>query len=124
MDWIDRLFARLRSLFIPSVSIAALLSTVGSAKPDDAVEKLYTWERERLLALAKGTATAAVTVLTGLVAAALKGEVKAGPPIVYLAATLVLLLLAWGGFILTGIRRLAEEYALALSIVRESKEAP
>jgi hypothetical protein len=88
--------------------------------PEGAVEKLFGWERERLLALAKGAATAAVTVLAALIASTVKGEVKTSPLIVYLAAALVLLLLVWGGFILTGLRRLAEEYAVALSIIRRS----
>lgn len=117
LDWIDRLWARLRSLFIPSVSVAAVLATIGTASPDDAVEQLYAWERERLLTLAKGAAAAAVTVLTALIASAIEGKVTAGPVIIYLAAALVALLLLWGGFILTGLRRLAEEYALALAIV-------
>ena len=117
LDWIDRLWIRLRSLFIPSVSVAAVLETIGTASPADAVEQLYTWERDRLLALAKGAAAAAVTVLTALIASAIEGKVTAGPVIIYLAAALVAFLLLWAGFILTGLRRLAEEYALALDII-------
>jgi hypothetical protein len=116
-DLLDRLWARLRSLFVPSVSVQALLNTISANSPDDAVAKLYDWERDRLLTLAKGAAAAAVTVLTGLIAAAVEGNVKAQPVLIYLAAALVAILLAWGGFILTGLRRLAEEYALALEIV-------
>jgi hypothetical protein len=67
---------RLRSLFVPSVSIGAILDTVATAKPEGAVEKLYNWGRERLLSLAKGTATAAVTLLSTLIASAVKGEVR------------------------------------------------
>lgn len=116
-DLLDRLWARLRSLFIPSVSVQALLNTISATSPDDAVAKLYDWERDRLLTLAKGAAAAAITVLTGLIAAAVEGNVKAQPVLIYLAAVLVGILLAWGAFILTGLRRLAEEYALALEIV-------
>jgi hypothetical protein len=117
LDWVDRLWARLRSLFIPSVSVAAVLATIGTKNPADAVEQLYAWERKRLLTLAKGAAAAAVTVLTSLIASAVEGDVTAGPVVIYLAAALVALLLLWGGFILTGLRRLSEEYALALAIV-------
>lgn len=117
LDWVDRFWARLRSLFIPSVSVAAVLATIGTANQDDAVEQLYAWERERLQNLAKGAAAAAVTVLTALIASAVEGKVTAGPVIIYLAAALVAILLLWGGFILTGLRRLAEEYALALAII-------
>ena len=114
---IDRLWARLRSLFIPSVSVKAIIDTISAASPDDAVGQLYDWERDRLLTLAKGSAAAAVTVLTTLIASAVEGSVSARPVIIYLAAVLVSILLAWGAFILTGLRRLAEEYALALEIV-------
>jgi hypothetical protein len=117
-DFLDRLWARLRSLFIPSVSVAAILSSHAAADPDGAIANLYTWERDRLLTLAKGMAAAAVTVLTGLIAAAVEGNVKAAPVIIYLAAALVALLLAWGAFILTGLRRLAEEYALAIELIK------
>jgi hypothetical protein len=116
-DLTDRLWARLRSLFIPSVSVAAVLAAIEAVDPDSAVEQLYEWERDRLLTLAKGAAAAAVTVLTALIASAVEGNVSAKPVIIFLAAALVALLLLWGGFILTGIRRLAEEYALALSII-------
>jgi hypothetical protein len=116
-DLIDRLWARLRSLFIPSVSVAAVLSAVKAENAKEAVEQLYSWERDRLLTLAKGTAAAAVTVLTSLIASAVEGKVNADPVLIYLAAILVALLLVWGAFILTGLRRLAEEYALALEIV-------
>jgi hypothetical protein len=114
---IDRLWARLRSLFIPSVSLAAILDTVHASDTDEAIGQLYTWERDRLLSLAKGAAAAAVTVLTSLIASAVEGKVSAKPVIIYLAAALVGVLLAWGAFILTGLRRLAEEYAKALGTV-------
>jgi hypothetical protein len=99
------------------VSVAAVLAAIEAVDPDSAVEQLYEWERDRLLTLAKGAAAAAVTVLTALIASAVEGNVSAKPVIIFLAAALVALLLLWGGFILTGIRRLAEEYALALSII-------
>jgi hypothetical protein len=118
---IDRLWARLRSLFIPSVSVAAILYTIYATSPDDAIEQMYDWERDRLLGLAKGAAAAAVTVLTSLIASAVEGKVTAEPVIIYLAAALVAVLLAWGAFILTGLRRLAEEYALALEIVNSDR---
>jgi hypothetical protein len=119
--FLDRLFARLRSLFVPSVSLAAILNTIYASSPDDAVERLYNWERDRLLSLAKGAAAAAVTVLTALIASAVEGKVTANPAIIYLSAVLVGVLLAWGGFILTGLRRLAEEYALALEIINSDR---
>ena len=55
--------------------------------------------------------------MTALIASAVEGKVTAGPLIIYLAAALVALLLLWGAFILTGLRRLAEEYALALELI-------
>jgi hypothetical protein len=78
-------------------------------------------ERDRLLGLAKGAAAAAVTVLTSLIASAVEGKVTAESVIICLAAALVGVLLAWGAFILTGLRRLAEEYALALEIVNSDR---
>lgn len=118
---VDRLWGRLRSLFVPSVSVAAILNTIYASSPDDAVERLYNWERDRLLSLAKGAAAAAVTVLTSLIASAVEGKVTASPAVIYLAAALVGVLLAWGAFILTGLRRLAEEYALALEVINSDR---
>jgi hypothetical protein len=56
-------------------------------------------------------------VVTGLIAAALEGKVTAPGYVVYLAALLVAELLSWSGFIVTGLRRLAEEYPVALGLV-------
>jgi hypothetical protein len=116
-DGWDRLWARLRSLFIPSVTVSAVLAAKGERDAAAAVLQLYDWERDRLLTLAKGAGAAAVTVLTGLVASAFKAEIDAAW-VVYPAAGLVVLLLGWGGFLLTGLRRLAEEYTTALELVR------
>jgi len=101
--------------------VAAILNTIYASSPDDAVERLYNWERDRLLSLAKGAAAAAVTVLTSLIASAVEGKVTASPAVIYLAAALVGVLLAWGAFILTGLRRLAEEYALALEVINSDR---
>jgi hypothetical protein len=117
---LNRLWRRLRSLFIPSVAVASVLRTRvvrSQDKRNEAVQQLYTWERDRLLTLAKGLAAAAVTVVTGLIAAALEGKVTAPGYVVYLAALLVAELLSWSGFIVTGLRRLAEEYPVALGLV-------
>lgn len=118
-DLIDRMWVRLRSLFVPSVSAEAILRAINASSPDDAIEQLYSWERDRLLTLAKGASAAAITVLTGLIASAAEGKVTTEPIILYLSGALVAVLLLWGAFILTGLRRLAEEYALALSIVNK-----
>jgi hypothetical protein len=116
-DGWDRLWARLRSLFVPSVTVSAVLAAKGEEDAAAAVLQLYDWERDRLLTLAKGAGAAAVTVLTGLVASAFKAEIEAAW-VVYPAAGLVVLLLGWGGFLLTGLHRLAEEYTTALELVR------
>jgi Leucine-rich repeat (LRR) protein len=68
-EWADRLDQKLESLFKPYISVAALVSAAESSDPPAAVLQLYTWERDRLLALTKGVAGLAVTVLTGLISA-------------------------------------------------------
>jgi hypothetical protein len=113
---LDRTWMRLRSLFVPSVSLAAVLAVADKSDSRAAVLQLYTWERERLLTLAKGTAGAAITVLTGLIATAIEGKVQASAVVLSLAAVLVAVLLFWGGFLLIGLRRLAEEYTTALDL--------
>ena len=115
---LDRAWMRLRSLFVPSVSLAAVLAAPDTADPAAAILQLYTWERDRLLTLAKGAAGAAITVFTGLIAAAVVGKIVNSPPVLFMAASLVVGLLFWGGFLLTGLRRLAEEYAAALDLRR------
>lgn len=81
------------------------------------VLQLYTWERDRLLNLAKGLGAAAVTVLAALIADATRGDVKGPAFAAYAAGTLVALLILWAGFILTGLWRLASQYAIALELV-------
>lgn len=114
---LDRLWMRLRSLFVPAVSIASILTAAATDDPDEAVLQLYTWERDRLLTLAKGTAGASITVLAGLIAAAIEGKVTASGVVVVAAAGLVAALLFWSGFLLTGLHRLAEQYTTALRLV-------
>jgi hypothetical protein len=109
---------RLRSLFVPSVSIAAVAAAAGTDDAATAVLQFYTWERDRLLTLAKGAAGAAVTVLTGLIAAGIEGKFASNSAVLFLASALVGILLLWGGFLLTGLRRLAEEYTTALGLAR------
>jgi hypothetical protein len=121
---LDRAWARLRSLFVPSVAVTAVLAAKRAGKPEDAVLQLYTWERDRLLTLSKGAAAAAVTVLTGLIASALESKVTAPVGVVYAAAALLALLLVWGGFLLTGLRRLAEEYTTALTLIKPPEPTP
>jgi hypothetical protein len=99
------------------VSIDAIESAASDADPYAIILQLYTWERDRLLTLAKGAAGAAITVLTGLIASAIEGKVEAGPIVVFASAALVAELLFWGGFLLTGLHRLAEQYALARYMV-------
>jgi Leucine-rich repeat (LRR) protein len=112
---LDRAWMRLRLLFAPSVSLDAVLAAADMNDSGAAVLQLYTWERDRLLTLAKGAAGAAITVLTGLIAAAIEGKVVTNKTVLFLAAALVAGLLLWGGFLLTELRRLAEEYATALT---------
>jgi hypothetical protein len=58
-----------------------------------------------------------VTVITGLIAGAIEGKVTAPGWIIGFAALLVAELLGWSAFILTGLHRLAEQYAVALRFV-------
>jgi hypothetical protein len=115
--WLDQAWMRLRSLFLPSVSLAAIVAAASADHPEDVVLQLYTWERDRLVTLAKGTGGAAVTVLTGLIASAIEKKATGGVGVLSATAALVAALLFWGGFLLAGLRRLAEEYPTALKLV-------
>lgn len=115
---LDRATARSRALFVPSVTAVALLDARDARDPAAVILQLYSWERERLFTLAKGLAGAAVTVLGSLVLAGVQDSSKAPPPVlVYAAAGLVVALLVWAGFVLTGLRRLAEEYPVAVAVM-------
>jgi hypothetical protein len=115
---LNRWWLRLQSLFVPSVSLRTLLLARTLPASEDVVLQLYTWERERLLTLAKGMGGAAVTVLAALIADATQGSLdNSNLTAVYLAGALVALLLVWSAFILSGLRRLAEQYSLALAVV-------
>jgi hypothetical protein len=115
-DGEERTWARVRSLFVPTVSVVAIWDLIGMANADDAVRQLYDWERERLFTLAKGLGAAAVGVVTTLLVDAAQGN-SAGGGWFWAASVFAVLLLVWAGFILTGLRRLAEEYPVALTLL-------
>ena len=117
---VNSTWVRLQSLFVPSVSLVSVL--VARAADDqqqrnDIVLQLFAWERERLLTSAKGIGAAAAGVLAALIADAVKGDAHGSPVVQYFAGALVALLLMWAGFVLTGLRRLQEQYAIALQVV-------
>ena len=112
----ERAWARTRALFVPAVSLVAVSDLIGLANADDQVKQLYDWERDRLFTLAKGFGAASIGVITTLLVDAAEGK-PADEPAVWLAAALAAMLLVWGGFILTGLRRLAEEYPVALMLL-------
>lgn len=114
--WLDRLWSRLRALFIPSVAAAALFELVGRDDAAESLKQLFDWERDRLFTLAKGLGASAAGVLATLVAAAFDKDATGTAVTVTLSAVLVALLLAWAAFLLTGLRRLAEQYTLALAV--------
>jgi hypothetical protein len=116
-DWRERAWARARSLFVPTVSVVAICDLIGTPDPEGAAKALYDWERDRLFTLAKGLGASAVGVVTTLLVDAAEKK-HADPPAVWLAAAFAGMLLVWGGFILTGLRRLAEEYPVALALIR------
>jgi hypothetical protein len=117
-DWSERAWARMRALFVPTVSVVAIIDLEGLDNADDAVRQLYDWERDRLFTLAKGLAAAAVGVITTLLVDAAEGK-KTAEIAVWLASALALMLLLWAAFILTGLRRLAEELPYALLRLHE-----
>jgi hypothetical protein len=101
------------------VSLAAVLDAAEANDSAAVVLQLYTWERDRLLTLAKGAAGAAITVLIGLIATAIEGKVVTHPIVLYVDAALVVATLSWSGFLLTGLRRLAEEYTTAVDLTEQ-----
>jgi hypothetical protein len=113
-DMLDRMWRRLRSLFVPSVAVTALWDSRGQQNPSETIHQLFDWERDRLFTLAKGLAAAAVAALTALLTAAFENKLDTKGYVVGMAASLVGLLLIWAAFILTGLRRLGEQYALAV----------
>jgi hypothetical protein len=115
---LDRMWMRLRSLYTPSVSLAAVLNARTAKDSAAAVLQLYNWERDRLMTLAKGAAGAAITVLTGVIAASIEGKIKTNHTVLFSAVALIAALLFWGGFLLVGLRRLAEEYTMALDLAK------
>ena len=115
-ELLDRAWMRFRPFFAPSVPLAAVYDVSDSSDPAAAVLKLYDWERDRLLTLAKGTAGAAITVLAALIATVIGGKARASDIVLFPAVTLVVALLLWGGFLLIGLNRLTEEYTIALRL--------
>lgn len=115
-DWSDRAASRARSLFVPTVSVVAVSDLIGLSNADDAVKQLYDWERDRLFTLAKGLGGAAVGVVTTLLVDMVEKK-STDTLVVWMAAVFVVMLLLWAGFILTGLRRLAEEYPVAMKLL-------
>lgn len=116
-DWSERAWARARSLFVPTVSVVAVCDLIGTSDAEAAAQALYDWERDRLFTLAKGLGAAAIGVVTTLLVDAAEAK-HTNSDAVWAAAAFAVILLLWGGFILTGLRRLAEEYPVALALIR------
>jgi hypothetical protein len=120
MEWLLRLLGWLCALVVPRVPISALAdaSLLDNAEP--IVTKLYEWERDRLMTLAKGTGGAAVSTAALIVTASIT-RVKDSTlvaPIAIGLSLLILLLLLWAAVILIGLRRHSEELSAALAIVQ------
>jgi hypothetical protein len=115
--WSDRAWGRARSLFVPTVSVVAVCDLIGLANADDAAKQLFDWERDRLFTLAKGLGAASVGVVTTLLVDAAEKK-PADALAVWMTGVLAVMLLLWAAFILTGLRRLAEEYPVALTLLR------
>lgn len=115
-DAMSRLGSRLQSFFVPTISAVAVADLIGLPNAGEAVKQLYDWERDRLFTLAKGLGGAAVAVLTTILVETAKGT-RTTVTGDWLASACVILLLLWAGFILSGLRRLAEEYPIALMLV-------
>jgi hypothetical protein len=122
-DWDERAAARARSLFVPTVSVVAVFDLIGLSNADDAVKELYDWERDRLFTLSKGLGAAAVGVVTTLLVDAVEQK-STDSLAVWMAAVLAVMLLGWAGFILTGLRRLAEEYPVAMKLLHTARPRP
>ena len=120
-DWKERAWARTRSLFVPTVSVVAICELVGLGQAEDAAKQLYDWERDRLFTLAKGLGGAAVGVVTTLLIDAVRDE-PSDRLAAWLAAALAVMLLLWAGFILSGLRRLAEEYPIVLALLQQASD--
>ena len=118
LDVLERMWRRLRSLFVPAVPVTSVLRARQADDPDAAILQLFEWERERLLTLAKGLGAAAVAVLAALIAQAIEGKASGPESVGYLAGGLVGILLWWSSFLLTGLHRLTEQYAIALELIR------
>jgi uncharacterized membrane protein YjfL (UPF0719 family) len=119
-DWAERAAARSRSLFVPTVASVAVTDLIGLSNADDAVKQLYDWERDRLFTLAKGLGAAAVGVVTTLLVDAVENK-STDNRAVWGAAAFAVMLLLWAGFILTGLRRLAEEYPVAMKLLNGNR---
>jgi Flp pilus assembly protein TadB len=117
-DALERLAARVRSLFVPTVSAVAISDLVGTENAADSLKQLFDWERDRLFTLSKGLGAAAIGVVTTLLVETAKGTNTTTLGDV-LAAVFALLLLLWGAFILTGLRRLADEFPAALKLITD-----
>lgn len=115
-NWTERATARVRSLFVPTVSAVAVSDLIGLPSADDSLKQLFEWERDRLFVLAKGLGAAAVGVVTTLLVDAAQGKPTHGLA-VWMAAAFAIMLLLWAGLILTGLQRLAEEYPVAAKLL-------
>ena len=114
---LDRTWMIVQSLFVPTVPVAAVLAAAAAEDAENAVLQLYQWERDRLLTLAKGAGAAAVTVLAGLIATGFGGKTGVTSITLLVAAPLVVILLFWAGFLLAGLRGLADQYPIAREMV-------
>jgi hypothetical protein len=106
-----------RVFFWPAIPAAALLRAI-SVRDEDAVARIFDWERERLATLSKGLAgTASAVALAAFGAAFNDKTFDAGDTVTWVVLA-VALMLAWATVLAFGVQSLSDQYSSAVVAVR------
>jgi hypothetical protein len=112
----------IRLLTVPAVRFREIKTMVraGEFGGPDRIQELFTWQRERMLALAKGIAATVVSLLTTILVMLLKQEIKADVDTwhVVVLAVGTLLSATYAGYLAWRLSRLPAEYAAAIRLFK------
>ncbi len=110
-----RLRRTLRGLFIPAVSLSAIVEAALANKADEVITQLYDWERDRIFTVCKSAAAFALSIVGTLLTAMFSTSSNLNEYLVTGSIITAALLLALSAHILLRLRRHAEELAFVLA---------
>jgi hypothetical protein len=117
-SWLNRTVRTIRTFAWPAVPTRGVLK-LAAAADDDAVSRIFDWERERVATLSKGLAGTATAVAVAAFAAAFQDKTFDSPTTIWWIVLAIAVMLTWSAVLAVGVQSLGDQYAIATVAVHE-----